>query len=127
MAGIPQSERNALVDRNFGVSPSSNRYVALVTVIGNDSSAGTEVTGAGYAREACTFDAASGGATANADALSWTASGGNYGTVVGVEVYTASTGGTRVYWAPLDTNRTINDTDTLEIAIGAIDYSFDAT
>jgi hypothetical protein len=123
---MPTAERNASVDRTFGVTPSSARHVALVTVNGTDGAAGTEVTGAGYARKTATFATASNGATSNTALLTWTATGGNYGTVVGVEVYTAATGGTRLYFAPLNASQSVTDTVTLEIAAGALTYSLNA-
>lgn len=82
-------------------------YVALFTVIPTRAaSGGTEVTGGGYARAIIN---ANGGASPawgapssqatkewrfnNANAVSWTPSGANYGDVVGFGLYDASTAG----------------------------------
>lgn len=95
-------------------------YVALMTsaVATSDSVAGTEVSGGGYTRKAINFNAASGGSATNSNAPTWTATGGNYGIVRYINLYDASSGGNRLFWAQLNSDRTINDGDTLEIEAG---------
>jgi len=63
-------------------------YVALYTAAPSDSGGGTEVSGSGYSRQAVTFDAASspGGTTSNAGVVSFTASGGSFGTVTHIGI-----------------------------------------
>jgi hypothetical protein len=123
VAGIPQTQRHTYINTNFGQSPSSDRFLALVTANGTDTGAGTAVTGGGYARAAIAFTAAAAGATQNTAQIDFTATA-NWGTVVGIEVYDAVTGGNRVYWAPLDASRTVNNTDTLRFAAGSITYTW---
>ncbi|NBT09246.1 MAG: hypothetical protein EBS98_10705 [Chitinophagia bacterium] len=100
-------------------------YVALYTAAPSDSGGGTEVTGSGYARQSVTFDAASspGGTTSNNNTVSFTASGGNYGTVTHIGIHTASTGGQLLWHGAMTASKTVNDGDTLEFSIGNIDLT----
>lgn len=110
------------VFRNTSLTSPAAVYLALYTVAPTDAGGGTQVTGAGYARQAITFGAPSGGAISNTSAVSFTASGGNYGTVVAVGIFDASTGGNLLAWDGI-TSATINDGDTLNFPIGDIDIT----
>jgi hypothetical protein len=100
-------------------------YVALYTAAPSDSGGGTEVSGSGYSRQSVTFDAASspGGTTSNNNTVSFTASGGNYGTVTHIGIHTASTGGQLLWHGAMTASKTVNDGDTLEFSIGNIDLT----
>jgi len=100
-------------------------YVALYTAAPSDSGGGTEVSGNGYARESVTFDAAAtpGGTTSNTGAVSFTAAGGNWGTITHVGIFDASTSGNLLWHGAMSASKTINDGDTLEFAIGNIDLT----
>jgi len=110
------------VFRNSALTSPTTTYLALYTAAPTDAGAGTQVTGAGYARQAITFGAPSGGAIANTSAVSFTAAGGNYGNVVAVGIFDAATAGNLLAWDEI-TSATVNDTDTLNFAIGDIDLS----
>ena len=110
------------VFRNSALTSPTTTYLALYTATPTDAGAGTQVTGAGYARKAITFGAPSGGAIANTSAVSFTAAGGNYGNVVAVGIFDAATAGNLLAWDEI-TSATVNDTDTLNFAIGDIDLS----
>jgi len=112
------------VFRNTALTSPAAVYLALFTVAPTDAGGGTEVTGSGYARQAITFGAPSGGAIANTGAVSFTASGGNFGSVVAVGIFDAATAGNMLAWDAI-TAATVNDTDTLEFAIGDIDITLD--
>lgn len=104
-------------------------HFALFTVAPTDSGGGTEVSGSGYARAAVTnnatnFPAASAGAKSNGTAISFgTASGGNWGTVVAVAVFDASTAGNMLAWGDLTVNRTINDGDSAQFNANDFDVT----
>lgn len=100
-------------------------YVALYTVAPSDSGGGTEVSGNGYSRQTVAWDTATGtgGTTDNTGAISFTASGGNFGTIVAIGIHDASSGGNLLWHGALSTNKTVNDGDTLEFAAGAIDLT----
>jgi hypothetical protein len=100
-------------------------YVALYTAAPSDSGGGTEVSTGGYTRQAVTFAAATspGGTTSNTGAVSFTASGANYGTVTHIGIFDNSTGGNLLWHGSLTTSKTVNDGDTLEFSIGNIDLT----
>ncbi len=97
-------------------------YIALYTAAPSDSGGGTEVSGGSYARQSVTFAAASspGGTTSNTNALVFTASGADWGTITHAAIFTASTGGNMLWHGPLTASKIINDGDTLNFAIGQI-------
>lgn len=120
---------NELLDHSLGVgafTAVSAVYMALYTVAPTDAGGGTELTNGvnGYARQSVTFGAASGGASSNTNLVQFTASGGNWGTLVAVALWDSLTSGSFLYWTAI-TNVTINDGDTLQFAIGDIDVTLD--
>ena len=100
-------------------------YVALYTVAPSDSGGGTEISGNGYAREAVTFAAATspGGTTSNTNAVSFTASGGNWGSITHIGIHDAVSGGNLLWHGAMTASKTVNDGDTLEFSIGNIDLT----
>jgi len=71
-------------------------YVGLFTAAPSDTGGGTEV-----------FEFAA-------------ASGGNWGTIGWAGIFTASTGGTLLAWAPLTTAKAINDGDIFRIPASSL-------
>ena len=100
-------------------------YVALFTAAPSDSGGGTEVSTGGYSRQSVTFDAASspGGTTSNSGAVSFTASGADYGTVTHIGIFDASTAGNLLWHGALTASKTVADGDTLEFSAGNIDLT----
>ena len=100
-------------------------YVALYTVAPSDAGGGTEVSGNGYSRQTVAWDTATGtgGTTDNTGAVSFTATGGNFGTIVAIGIHDASSGDNLLWHGALSANKTVNDGDTLEFAAGAIDLT----
>lgn len=114
----------------------SNHYVALYTAAPNDastgSSGGTELSSNGYSRQQVHFETASGtggttqndGTTsANGAAVTFTASGGDWGTVTHLAIADASTGGNLLWHGPLSSSKTVSDGDSLTFAAGSIDLT----
>jgi hypothetical protein len=98
-------------------------FVGLFTAAPSDTGGGTEVTGNGYARVSAGTISGSGTATTftNAAAIEFAAaSGGNWGTIGWAGIYTASTGGTLLAWAPLTTSKAINDGDIFRIPASSL-------
>lgn len=127
MADFSDYLENELLDhvfRNSSYTPPSAVYLALYTSAPTDAGGGTQVSGNGYSRQAITFGAASGGAISNTSAVSFTASGGNFGTIVAVGIFDASTSGNLLAWKAI-TSVAINDGDTLTFPIGDIDVTLD--
>jgi hypothetical protein len=103
----------------------TNWYVALYTGAPSDSGGGTEVSAGGYARQSVSFNAASspGGTTSNSNEVSFTASGGDYGTVTHMGIFDASSSGNLLWHGALTASKTVADGDTLTFAIGNIDLT----
>ena len=100
-------------------------YVGLFTAAPSDSGGGTEVSGSGYAREAVTFAAAStpGGTTSNTGDVSFTAAGGNWGTITHIGIFDASSAGNLLWHGSMTASKIVNDGDTLQFSTGNIDLT----
>lgn len=122
MSSFSDYLENAVLDhvfRNTALTSPSAVYLALYTVAPTDAGGGTEVSGAGYARQEITNGAASGGSIANTAEVTFTASGGNFGDIVAVGWFDASTSGNLLAWDTITTT-TINDTDSISFAAGGL-------
>lgn len=128
MGNLSDWSENALLDWLMGGSSPTRptaRHLALFTAAPNDAGGGTEVPGSGYARQAVTFDAAAAGATSNSGAVSFTASGGSFGTVTHIGIFSAATGGNLLWHGPLAASKAVADGDSLAFAAGSIDLTLD--
>jgi len=127
MSSFTDYTENALLNhllRNVALTSPAAVYLALFTSAPTDAGGGTEVAGSGYARQAITFGAPSGGAVANTAAVSFTAAGGNFGTVLAVGIFDALTAGNMLAWDGI-ASAVINDGDTINFPIGDIDVTLD--
>ncbi len=98
-------------------------YIALYTAAPSDAGGGTEVTGGAYARvttSGASWNAASGGSTSNAAALTFPAATASWGTVTHFGILDAATAGNLLRWGALTTSKTIGSGDTASFAIGAL-------
>ena len=114
---------NKVIDHFLGTSSTSapsNVFMALFTSNPTDANSGTEVSGNGYSRQVITFNAASSGSATNSSAETFTASGGNFGTITHFGIFDASTSGNLLYHGALTDDKVIEDGDSLVVAIGAI-------
>jgi hypothetical protein len=102
-------------------APTTPLKVALVTANGDDATAGTEVTGGGYARQSLTVAAAVNGATSNSADLVWTNMPAV--TVVGVEIWDSAGTPVRLWYGPLSASRTVAAGDELRLVAGALTLS----
>lgn len=115
---------NDILDQLFGSGSPATIYFGLYTTAPNaDGTGGVEVATGSYARGSLTnnntnFPAASGGDKSNATAITFPTATANWGSIVAVGVFTASSGGTPKYFGALTTPRTVNNGDT---------FSFSAT
>ena len=127
MSSFSDYLENELLDhvfRNSALTSPTAVYAALYTVAPTDAGGGTEVSGNGYARQSITFGAASGGAIANTADVDFMASGGNFGAIIAVGIFDASSGGNLLAWDAVSST-TINDGDTFRIATGDLDITLD--
>jgi hypothetical protein len=98
-------------------------YVGLFTAAPSDSGGGTEVSGGSYARKSTAgadWNAASGGSTSNANAITFVTATGSWGTVTHFGIFDASTAGNLLRWAALTTSKTIGSGDTASFAAGSL-------
>lgn len=125
MAVLVQAEANRLLDASFGTAaytaPTTPMKMALVTVLGTATAAGTEVTGGSYARQTLTMGSSSAGSNSNTVALTY--SNMPAVTVVGVDVYDSNATPRRGWFGPLAASRTTLAGDTLTFAIGGVTAS----
>ncbi len=127
-ADLSDDLENKLVDHIMGgttYTQPTNLYVALHTADPGETCVTSEVSGNGYARQLTTFAAASGGSTSNNSAESWTASGGNWGTISHFSIWDAVTAGNCIAKDALTTSRVVNDGDTLNLATTALTFALD--
>ena len=114
---------NKVIDHFLGTSSTSapsNVYMGLFTSNPTDANSGTEVSGNGYSRQVITFNAASSGSATNSSAETFTASGGNWGTITHFGIFDASTSGNLLYHGALTDDKVIEDGDSLVVAGSAI-------
>jgi hypothetical protein len=78
-------------------------YVALCLTAPTETAGGTEASGGGYSRMPATFAlmASPSNAASNVASVEFLPAAGNWGTIGYFELWTAATGGTRLYWGPL--------------------------
>jgi hypothetical protein len=124
MSGALSDYSEAIVDnafyRNATFTGAATVYLALYTAAPTDSGGGTEAAWAGYARQAVTFSAASGSATANTNQLVFPAVAGSGQTIVAFGVFDSLSGGNLLIWKALGTSVTYNVTDVPQIEIGGV-------
>lgn len=125
-----------VLDHVFGATsytPPATLYLAAFTANPSDSGGGTECTGGSYARKAVTnnttnFPNASGTSPtskSNGTVITFVQATAAWGTVSGVGVFDASSGGNLIAWSALASNKVIDTDDFLEIAAGALTFTLD--
>lgn len=121
---------NELLDHVFGAAAytaPATLYFAATTTAPTDSAGGTEPVGNGYARVAVTnnatnFPAASGGAKSNGTVIEWATATGSWGSIIGIDIYDAASGGNRLGYADV-TSTAIGLNDKLTIPVGDLDIT----
>lgn len=126
MSNISTYLANALLDHAFGeaayAEPSC--YLALFTTVPSmpAGTGGVEVVGGSYARVALSAKmaaAAAGAIASNANAVFPTATA-DWGLIVGVGIYDASSAGNLLYAGPLTQSKNVYNGDTYQINSGAL-------
>jgi len=125
MSDFLEAELLNHVFRNTAYTSPTTVFIGLYTSDPMDDDSGTEVSGAGYARQTVTFGAPAAGIISNTGAVSFTATGGNFGTVTHATIHDAVSAGNMLMHTPLDQSEVVNDGGTLTFAIGDIDVQFD--
>lgn len=130
MAGsLSDYAEDAILDHLTGKTAYSKPtvYVGLSTADPLDSGAGlAEPSGNNYARVTTSgsdWNAASGGATANAVDLTFNEAGGSWGLITHFALFNAISGGQMLAHADLDASKQIDSGDTPKFAIGELDVT----
>lgn len=107
--------------RNVAYSSPATVYLALYTVNPTDSTAGTEVSGGSYARQAITFGAPSPvGTIKNSAQVTFPVATADWGDVTGFAIMDNVAGGNMLYWSAFAATKTILSGDQLKVAANAI-------
>lgn len=125
MAGFSNYLENKVVGHVFGGSAytaPSTLYVALYTSAPSDTGGGTEVSGGAYARQTAAFTITADTAS-NTSAIEYPTATANYGTVVAVGVFDASSSGNLLAYGNLTTSKTVSTGDVFRFNAGAIDIT----
>lgn len=131
--------------------PPTDVWIALYSVTPGDATAGTEITGTGYARVKVTSSttttgsvfgsyltgqiknnntqnatsAGLGTAGAGTGTITFPQATASWGTVNGVALVTASTAGSVIWYGDLSSPKTVNSGDTVSFAAGDLVLSLD--
>lgn len=119
---------NKVLDEVFGATAfaaPATVYVELYTAAPSDAGGGTPVSGGSYARLAVTnnttnFPNASGGSKTNGTAFTWGAASANWGTIVAMGFFDASSAGNLLAWADLTTSKAVNTGDIASFPASSI-------
>ena len=111
-----------------------NTWVALFTADPGDDDTGTEVTqGGAYARIKVNPNGSASGTWAlaavqgtgyrvdNGADITWATASDNWGTVVSVGIYDASTAGNLLFYGALTASKAVNTDDVFKFPLGALD------
>ena len=122
MAGFSDFLETAVLNHVFGGSSytaPSTLYVALYTAAPSDTGGGTEVSGGAYARQTGTFTV-SGGTASNTAAIEYATATADYGTVVAVGVFDASSSGNLLAYGTLTTSKSVSTGDVFRFNASAL-------
>lgn len=125
MAGFSDYLENKVVGHVFGGSAytaPATLYVALYTSAPSDTGGGTEVSGGAYARQTAAFTVTNDTAS-NTSAIEYPTATANYGTVVAVGIFDASSSGNLLAYGNLTTSKTVSTGDVFRFNAGAIDIT----
>jgi len=123
-----------------GTGP-ANLYIGLFTTNPTDGTSGTEVTGNAYARVAVASSlanwagtqaalstvASSGtsGTTSNNGVLSFPTPSASWGTVNGMAIFDAASGGNMLIWSGLTQSKLINSGDSVTFPASSLSFQID--
>lgn len=111
--------------RGTNITAPTTIYMGLMTTAPGESGPGTEVSGGSYARVAFTLAAPSGNTVSNSAQVDFPTPTAGWGTVVGIGVFDASSGGNMWLYSDQTPNKTINTGDPVFVPVGAFTWSED--
>ena len=115
-----------LVGKTAYATPTA--YIGLFTGIPDeDGAGGTEASAGNYVRKSTAggdWEAAASGAIQNANDITFIeCAAGNWGTIVGIGIFDAESGGNMAVWMPLGANKVVDIGDTFRLEAGDIDLT----
>jgi|TARA_R110002020_G_scaffold30881_3_gene96997 hypothetical protein len=128
MAGFSDYLEDKVLKHVFGgsaYSAPSTLYVALYTVAPTDTGGGTEVSGGGYTRKTAAFTVSGTNPTqaSNTAAIEYPTATANYGTVVAVGIFDASSSGNLMAYANLTSSKVVSTGDVFRFNAGDLDIT----
>jgi len=127
MSGFTDYLEDALLKHvftNTAYTSPTTVYAALFTVAPSDTGGGTEVSGGAYARQSMAFSVSGTGTLAtNSAAVEYPSATADYGTVVAVGIFDASTSGNLLAYANLTTSKTVSSGDVFRFNAGDVDIT----
>lgn len=128
MAGFSDYLEDKVLDHVFGgnaYTAPSTLYVALYTVAPTDTGGGTEVSGGGYVRQSSAFTVSGTNPTtaSNSAAVEYPTATADYGTVVAVGIFDASSSGNLLAYANLTTSKVVSTGDVFRFNTGDLDVT----
>ena len=128
---------NALLNHvltSTGYTAPTTRFLALFNNTSGNAAANLEAgtltdetgtSGTGYARQAVTFAAASGGSSATNATVTFPTATANWGTITHVAVMDGGTAGVGnvLFWGAVTTSKTIETGDTFQVTSGNLTIS----
>ena len=107
--------------RNSAYASPTTIYVGLYTTMpADDGTGGIEVSGGSYARQSVVFAAPVAGQTANNALVQFPTATAGWGTVLGVGLFDALTGGNLLYYGTLTASKTVGLGDQISFASSAL-------
>ena len=127
MSGFTDYLEDALLKHvftNTAYTSPTTVYAALFTVAPSDTGGGTEVSGGAYARQSMAFSVSGTGTLAtNSAAVEYPTATADYGTVVAVGIFDASTSGNLLAYANLTVSKTVSSGDVFRFDAGDVDIT----
>lgn len=131
IGGMSDNLANKLLDHVFKTAEydqPTNIYLALADTTIIDETTGTTISepGENYERKLHNaYDAAAAGASKNSGEIMFVMATAPWGTVTGVALIDAAEDGNILFYAELDTPKTIGNKDTAKFSDGALDFTID--
>lgn len=128
MAGFSDYLEDKVLKHVFGGSAYTapgTLYVALYTVAPTDTGGGAEVSGGGYTRKTAAFTVSGTNPTqaSNTAAIEYPTATANYGTVVAVGIFDASSSGNLMAYANLTSSKVVSTGDVFRFNAGDLDIT----
>jgi hypothetical protein len=128
MAGFSDYLEDKVLKHVFGGSAYTapgTLYAALYTVAPTDTGGGTEVSGGGYVRQSSAFTVSGTNPTtaSNTAAVEYPTATANYGTVVAVGIFDASSSGNLLAYGNLTASKVVSTGDVFRFNTGDLDIT----